>query len=152
MSNANHARYLHRMLDLLAAGKTIGTSDFDMLRRALPEKPEQKTLAEITRDVYDAWGGSDGNDWSDYVFGELETWLDELHTQLKGLETTTPAHPEFLEIEADYENAPFGTIVVGSNYYPWTKAGGSWLAYGAQPRNDFEMRAFRRYVLRWGDK
>ena len=79
MSNANHARYLHRMLDLLAAGKTIGTSDFDMLRRALPEKPEQKTLAEITRDVYDAWGGSDGNDWSDYMFGELETWLDELH-------------------------------------------------------------------------
>ena len=152
MSNANHARYLHRMLDLLAAGKTIGTSDFDMLRRALPEKPEQKTLAEITRDVYDAWGGSDGNDWSDYVFGELETWLDELHTQLKGLETTTPAHPEFLEIEADYENAPFGTIVVGSNYYPWTKAGGSWLAYGAQPRNDFGMRACRRYVLRWGDK
>ena len=140
------------MLDLLAAGKTIGTSDFDMLRRALPEKPEQKTLAEITRDVYDAWGGSDGNDWSDYVFGELETWLDELHTQLKGLETTTPAHPEFLEIEADYENAPFGTIVVGSNYYPWTKAGGSWLAYGAQPRNDFGMRACRRYVLRWGDK
>ena len=152
MSNANHARYLHRMLDLLAAGKTIGTSDFDMLRRALPEKPEQKTLAEITRDVYDAWGGSDGNDWSDYVFGELETWLDELHTQLKGLETTTPAHPEFLEIEADYQNAPFGTIVVGSNYYPWTKAGGSWLAYGAQPRNDFGMRACRRYVLRWGDK
>ena len=152
MSNANHARYLHRMLDLLAAGKTIGTSDFDMLRRALPEKPEQKTLAEITRDVYDAWGGSDGNDWSDYVFGELETWLDELHTQLKGLETTTPAHPEFLETEADYENAPFGTIVVGSNYYPWTKAGGSWLAYGAQPRNDFGMRACRRYVLRWGDK
>ena len=67
-------------------------------------------------------------------------------------EPAKPAHPEFLEIEADYRNAPFGTIVVGKNYYPWTKTQGSWLAYGAQSRNDFEMRAFRRYVLRWGDK
>lgn len=63
-----------------------------------------------------------------------------------------PAHPEFLEIEADYRNAPFGTIVVGKNYYPWTKTQSSWLAYGAQSRNDFEMRACRRHVLRWGDK
>ena len=67
-------------------------------------------------------------------------------------EPAKPAHPEFLEIEADYRNAPFGTIVVGKNYYPWIKTQGSWLAYGAQSRNDFEMRAFRRYVLRWGDK
>ena len=63
-----------------------------------------------------------------------------------------PARPEFLETEAGYDDAPFGTIVVGKNYYPWTKIQGSWLAYGAQPRNDFEMRACRRYVLRWGDK
>ena len=67
-------------------------------------------------------------------------------------EPAKPAHPEFLEIEADYRNAPFGTIVVGKNYYPWTKTQSIWLAYGAQSRNDFEMRACRRYVLRWGDK
>ena len=154
MSNANHARYLHRMLDLLAAGKTIGTSDFDMLRRALPEKPEQKTLAEITRDVYDAWGGSDGNDWSDYVFGELETWLDELHTQLKGLETTTPAHPEFLETEADYENAPVGTVAIREGGYPWTRIFGSWVAYSRNEYSPSEMAALRgkARVLRWGDK
>ena len=151
MSNANHARYLHRMLDLLAAGKTIGTSDFDMLRRALPEKPEQKTLAEITRDVYDAWGGSDGNDWSDYVFGELETWLDELHTQLKGLETTTPAHPEFLETEADYQNAPEGTIAACEDSPPWHKFDSTWLSTITHGRNSAkDMTGVIREVLRWG--
>ena len=84
-----------------------------------------------------------GADW-DYAHECELTFIDA--------EPAKPAHPEFLETEADYRDAPFGTIVVGSNYYPWTKAGGNWLAYGAQPRNDFGMRACRRYVLRWGDK
>ena len=84
-----------------------------------------------------------GADW-DYAHECELTFIDA--------EPAKPAHPEFLETEADYRNAPFGTIVVSKNYYPWTKIHGSWLAYGAQSRNDFEMRAFRRYVLRWGDK
>ena len=150
MSTANHARYLHRMLDLLAAGKTIGDSDFDMLRKALPERPEQKTLKELQKEVYAAWLGAGGNIW-DYDGHVLETWLDELYTQLKGLETTTPAHPEFLETEADYAAAPEGTIVASSGRFPWVKGAASGWACSSSANSDFAMSKIgRRNVLRWG--
>ena len=152
MTNANDARRAHKLLYYVSQGRAVLDEEIKLLRSFLPELPKQKTLEELRHDVYDAWIGVDGNEWADDAFGDLETWLAELHIQLKGLTPDKPAHPEFLETEADYRNAPFGTIVVGKNYYPWTKIHGSWLAYGAQSRNDFEMRAFRRYVLRWGDK
>ena len=152
MRNENKARLAHELLDEVNAREDLTPEQVGVLRSFLPERPKQKALEEIAHDVYDAWGAAYGNDWADDVFGELEDWLDELHKQLKGLAPAKPVHPEFLETEADYDDAPFGTIVVGKNYYPWTKIQGSWLAYGAQPRNDFEMRVCRRYVLRWGDK
>ena len=158
MTNPNDARRAHDVLDGLSAGRILSRENEQLLRSFLPELPKQKTLEEIIEHVYDAWMRTNYNEWAGNIDNPdilIEEWLVELHTQLQGLKGTpvnAPAHPEFLETEADYENAPFGTIVVGSNYYPWTKAGGSWLAYGAQPRNDFGMRACRRYVLRWGDK
>ena len=156
MTNVKKARWAHDVLDGLFAGRILSRENEQLLRSFLPELPKQKTLTELRHEVNDAWVGADGNEWPDDAHGVLETWLLELHEQLQGLENAAkpakPAHPEFLEIEADYRNAPFGTIIVGKNYYPWTKIQGSWLAYGAQPRNDFEMRACRRYVLRWGDK
>ena len=161
MTTANDARKAHKILDDLFKGNMVLDEEREFLRRALPELPKQKTLEEITAHVYDAWLASsdyefNGNEYDPDV--TVEDWLLELHKQLKELKDATAAapvrlaSPEFLETEADYAAAPEGTIVVGSNYYPWTKAGGSWLAYGAQPRNDFGMRACRRYVLRWGDK
>ena len=156
MSDENKARLAHDVLDGLSAGRILSRENEQLLRSFLPELPKQMTLEEIAHEVRAAWSETYGNDWADDVFGDLENWLNDLHQQLEGLSRESapdaPAHPEFLEIEADYENAPFGTIVVGKNYYPWTKIQGSWLAYGAQPRNDFEMRACRRYILRWGDK
>ena len=156
MSIYEQTRRAHRIVDALKDSRILSSPDVDFLRSFLPELPKQKTLTELRHEVNDAWVGADGNEWPDDAHGVLETWLLELHEQLQGLENAAkpakPAHPEFLEIEADYRNAPFGTIIVGKNYYPWTKIQGSWLAYGAQPRNDFEMRACRRYVLRWGDK
>ena len=156
MSDENKARLAHDVLDGLSAGRILSRENEQLLRSFLPELPKQMTLEEIAHEVRAARSETYGNDWADDVFGDLENWLNDLHQRLEGLSRESapdaPARPEFLETEADYENAPFGTIVVGSNYYPWTKAGGSWLAYGAQPRNDFGMRACRRYVLRWGDK
>ena len=152
MTNANDVRRAHKLLDYVSQGRAVLDDELKLLRSFLPELPKRKTLEELRREVYDVWAGTNGNEWPDDMYCDLENWLYKLHKQLRGLEPANPAHPEFLETEADYQNAPFGTIVVGSNYYPWTKAGGSWLAYGAQPRNDFGMRACRRYVLRWGDK
>ena len=141
------------MLDLLAAGKTIGTSDFDMLRRALPEKPEQKTLTEITRDVYDVWAGTNGNEWPDDMYCDLENWLYKLHKQLRGLEPANPAHPEFLETEADYENAPEGTIVACDDSPPCHKFGSEWLSTAAYEGNNAKgMTGVIRRVLRWGNE
>ena len=142
MVNANDVRNAHKLLDSLFDNSELSHAQIDLIRDLMPELPKQKTLAEITRDVYDAWGGSDGNDWSDYVFGELETWLDELHTQLKGLETTTPAHPEFLETEADYQNAPEGTIVAKDS------SGSVCVKTCLWP--DMMVLTVKRRVLRWG--
>ena len=155
MTNANDARRAHRILDDLLKGDMVLDIEHEFLRSFLPEPPKQKTPEELRREVCDVWAGAIENEWPDDMYCDLENWLYELHVQLQGLadaEPAKPAHPEFLEIEADYRNAPFGTIVVGKNYYPWTKTQSSWLAYGAQSRNDFEMRACRRHVLRWGDK
>ena len=153
MVNANDVRNAHKLLDSLFDNSELSHAQIDLIRDLMPELPKQKTLAEITRDVYDAWGGSDGNDWSDYVFGELETWLDELHTQLKGLETTTPAHPEFLETEADYAAAPEGTIVAWEDSLPWHKFDSAWLSTAAYEGNNAKgMTGIIRRVLRWGNE
>ena len=118
MTNANEVRRAHDVLDGLFAGRILSRENEQLLRSFLPEKPKQMTLEEITDDVYKAWIASSGDEWvRDGITGSvisLEDWLTELHTQLKGLKDTpvnAPAHPEFLETEADYQNAPDGTIV-----------------------------------------
>ena len=62
-----------------------------------------------------------------------------------------PAHPEFLETEADYENAPEGTIVACDDSPPCHKFGSEWssvLFYGM--KDDRGMSRAIRQVLRWG--
>ena len=66
-------------------------------------------------------------------------------------EPAKPAHPEFLETEADYENAPEGTIVACNDSPPCHKFGSEWssvLFYGM--KDDRGMSRARRRVLRWG--
>lgn len=81
-------------------------------------------------------------------------WLTPNGKRYELREVTEPDHPEVLETEEDYENAPAGTIVVCGDDYPYTKSRvGKWLlSVESKPANDKEMAArlpFRR-VLRWG--
>ena len=64
-----------------------------------------------------------------------------------------PAHPEFLETEADYQNAPEGTIVACDDTPPCHKFGSEWSSvefWGMQDDRGMS-RAIRR-VLRWGNE
>ena len=151
MSTHEHSRRAHELVDAIKDGYTPDRADVDFLRSFLPDLPKQKTLAELTHDVYDAWGAAYGNDWADDVFGELETWLDELHKQLKGLAPATPAHPEFLKTAEDYENAPEGTIAACDGSLPWHKFRSAWSSSAVRGEEDATMSGSRRRVLRWGE-
>ena len=147
------ARHLHRMLDRLAEGKNLSPEEIALLRKELPELPIQKTLEEISWDVHFAWCETSGNDWKEELFGDLETWLSEQHNQLRAhLEgVKSQAHPAFLETEADYQNAPEGTIVALSGRFPWVKGAASGWACSSSTNSDFAMSKIgRRNVLRWG--
>ena len=114
MTNANEVRRAHKLLDYVSQGRAVLDDELKLLRSFLPELPKRKTLEELRREVCDVWAGTNGNEWPDDMYCDLENWLYELHVQLQGLadaEPAKPAHPEFLETEADYENAPEGTIV-----------------------------------------
>ena len=66
-------------------------------------------------------------------------------------EPAKPAHPEFLETEADYQNAPEGTIVACDDSPPWYKSGPEWLSVDfCGAKDDKGMSRARRRVLRWG--
>ena len=60
-------------------------------------------------------------------------------------------HPEFLETEADYQNAPEGTIVACEDSPPWHKFDSAWLSTAAYEGNNAKnMTGIIREVLRWG--
>ena len=68
-------------------------------------------------------------------------------------EPAKPAHPEFLETEADYAAAPEGTIVACDDSPPCHKFGPEWSSvdfWGMQDDRGMS-RAIRR-VLRWGNE
>ena len=154
--DTKQARDWHQMLDRLAKGETLSPQNVESLRELLPELPKQKTLEEISWDVHFAWCETSGNDWKEELFGDLETWLSEQHEQLRahleGVKSQAhPPHPEFLETEGDYENAPEGTVVALSGRFPWVKGAASGWACSSSTNSDFAMSKIgRRNVLRWG--
>ena len=159
MSTHEHSRRAHELVDAIKDGYTPDRADVDFLRSFLPELPKQKTLKEIGFRVYDAWIEASGNEWAGNSYGpdiSLEKWLGELHAQLKGLMDTPandPAHPEFLETEADYQNAPEGTIVACEDSLPWHKFDSAWLSTAAYEGNNAkDMTGAIRRVLRWGNE
>ena len=63
------------------------------------------------------------------------------------------APPEFLETEADYDDAPEGTIVACEDSPPWHKFGSEWssVLFCGMKDDRGMSRAIRR-VLRWGNE
>lgn len=150
MTNTN-IREVHKLLDALFDNSELSHAQIDLIRGLVPEPPAQKTLEEITDHVYDAWVGTEINEWPDDIHGDLEIWLDELHTQLKGLAPAAPAHPEFLENEADYAAAPDGTIVATAENLPCHKFHDKWSSVDfIEMKDNKGMSRFSRRVLRFG--
>ena len=67
---------------------------------------------------------------------------------------STPDHPTELTIEADYRNAPTGTIVATEGAEAWTKdLDGLWETWGIiRGYSNYAMADEARQVLRWGWK
>ena len=216
MSTHEQIRRAHRIVDALKDSRILSSPAADLLHSFLPELPKQKTLEEIIGHVYDAWLGTDGNDWGgneddpDVAIGD---WLKELHEQLKGLKDTSavfpalpagmllaehekhgrvvvspkpndtgqykifhlddsyvsgadvsyveadaltfidaePAHPEFLETEANYQNAPAGTVAAKDGWLAWVKQkNGDWSCDGGSEEGSILAQTGKRRVLRWG--
>ena len=143
MTNTEDARRAHELLDELDARAELSQEQEKLLRSFLPELPKQKTLEEIAELVNEAW-----ND----IHGHLESRLSDLEMQLRGLADAKPTRPEFLETEADYQDAPEGTIVACEDSLPWYKFDSAWLSTAAYEGNSAKgMTGIIRRVLRWGD-
>ena len=93
MSDDNKIRLAHELLDEVNAREDLTPRQVRVLRSFLPERPKQKTLAEITSDVYIAWYDTIGSDWDKESYGDLDAWLHELHTHLIEIEDTPAAAP-----------------------------------------------------------
>ena len=67
-------------------------------------------------------------------------------------EPAKPAHPEFLETEADYQNAPNGTIVARDSINPWVKEESVWMQGTTADATVYRVPCLKgpRRVLRWG--
>ena len=142
MSTHEHSRRVHELVDAIKDGYTPDRADVDFLRSFLPELPKQKTLEEIAELVNEAW-----ND----IHGHLESRLSDLEMQLRGLADAKPTRPEFLETEADYQNAPEGTIAACEDSPPWHKFDSAWLSTAVYEGNSAKnMTGIIRRVLRWG--
>ena len=159
MSDENKARLAHEVLDGLFAGRILSRENEQLLRSFLPELPKRKTLEEIIEHVYDAWIRTNYNEWAGNIDNPdilIEDWLLELHKQLKGLNheaaAAKPAHPEFLETEADYTDVPEGTILTMDGLdTAWAKKFDGWASTGvSRERTSKELGYIRRRVLRWG--
>ena len=112
MTNTNDVRRAHDVVDGLFAGRILSRENEQLLRSFLPELPKRKTLEELRREVYDVWAGTNGNEWPDDMYCDLEAWLSELYIQMKGLKdtpATVPALPVGMRL-ADHEK--YGRVVV----------------------------------------
>ena len=115
MSNTNDVRWAHEVLDGLFAGRILSRENEQLLRSFLPEMPKQKTLEEITEQVYDAWTRTNYNEWAGNIDNPnilLEEWLVELHVQLKGLKDTPATVPELPAGMRIAVHAVYGRVVV----------------------------------------
>ena len=68
-------------------------------------------------------------------------------------EPAKPAHPEFLQTGAEYQEAPWGTIVaMEDSLIVWVKKDDSWSSTDGERRTDSQfLWGVPRKVLRWGE-
>ena len=150
MSDENKARLAHELLDEINARQDLTPEQTEVLRSFLPERPKRKTLEALRHDVHDVWAGTNGNEWPDDMYCDLENWLYKLHKQLQGLAPAKPTHPEFRETEVEYGNAPVGTVVARDNGLPWVKEKSNYWTRPDAAKSDYGMSLGGRRVLRWG--
>lgn len=153
MSNINKVRLAHELLDEINARQDLTPEQTEVLRSFLPERPKEKTLKALRHDVYDVWAGVIDNEWPEDMYCSLENWLYELHVQLLRLAPDKPDHPEVLQTGAEYQEAPWGTIVAMENSATaWVKKNGWWLNTDGDGRTDGQtLWGVPRKVLRWGE-
>ena len=89
-----------------------------------------------------------------YVSGADVSYVGADELTFIDAEPAEPAHPEFLETEADYENAPEGTIVARDSINPWVKEESVWVQGSAADATVYTVPYLKgpRRVLRWGNK
>lgn len=161
MTTDKDVRRAHGLVDDMAKGYQLTVEELEHLRNLLPELPKQKTVEELTKHVFTACATSCEDEWGGGGYGSeitLEHWLEELHKQLKGLKDTPatvpakPAHPEFLQTGAEYQEAPWGTIVAMKNSgTAWVKKSDWWWNTDGDGRADSQfLWGVPRKVLRWG--
>lgn len=140
---------LHKQLEGLASTDSKPS-------QASPKLPEGMRLAshpDFGLCVVAPTTDEDGDRRIFYLSDNVQTgadcrWVPVVH--LSFLEEETP-HPEFLEGEADYRNAPGGTIVVYKKSVPFVKWRGTWRTLMHEDSTSAaEMGTIRRSVLRWG--
>ena len=143
---------LHNQLE----GLTGTTPEASQASQASPKLPEGMRLAshpDFGLCVVAPTTDEDGDRRIFYLSDNVQTgadcrWVPVVH--LSFLEEETP-HPEFLEGEADYRNAPGGTIVACEDSSPWYKSGPEWSSVDFCGTKDNKgMSRARRRVLRWG--
>ena len=84
-------------------------------------------------------------DGSDYCWASIDslTFID--------YEPAKYDHPEFLETEADYQNAPAGTVAAKDGWLAWVKQkNGDWSCDGGSEEGSILAQTGKRHVLRWG--
>lgn len=159
MTNDNNVRRAHELLDELDALGELSQEQEKLLRSFLPDRPKDATLEDLLTCVHAAWLRANPSDWGFDTPAEHHDWLFDLRNDLvrilqeQDTPATEPAHPEFLETEADYAAAPEGTIVACNDSPPWHKFGSEWssvLFYGM--KDDRGMSRAIRRVLRWGNE
>ena len=84
--------------------------------------------------------------------GAGRCWAHEDSLTFIDAEPAAPAHPEFLETEADYTDVPEGTILTMDGLdTAWVKKFDGWASTGvSRERTSKELGYTRRRVLRWG--
>lgn len=127
----------------------------------VPELPVGMRLAKHENRglvVATGWIDSDNEHFCVYRSDELGhgtyAFLPESSLTFIDAEPAAPAHPEFLQTGAEYQEAPWGTIVaMEDSLIVWVKKDDSWSSTDGERRTDSQfLWGVPRKVLRWGNE